>query len=94
MSISTLLKKEDSDYVTTGEVEKGYSALCESMGLVPNHHTQVWSDINELSRKGIIESQLSGRGMRGRTKLIGLSLVSAKELMGELEKGMVADLRT
>ena len=94
MSISTLLKKGDSSYVTTGEVEKGYSALCESMGLTPNHHTQVWSDVNELSRKGIIETQLSGRGMRGRTKLIGLSLVSAKELMGELEKGMVADLRT
>jgi len=75
-------------------VEKGYSALCESMGLTPNHHTQVWSDVNELSRKGIIETQLSGKGMRGRTKLIGLSLVSAKELMGELEKGMVADLRT
>jgi len=94
MSISTLLKKGDSSYVTTGEVEKGYFALCESMGLAPNHHTQVWSDVNELSRKGIIETQLSGRGMRGRTKLIGLSLVSAKELMGELEKGMVADLRT
>jgi hypothetical protein len=31
--------------------------------------------------------------MKGRTTLIGLSLVSAKELMGELEKGMVADVR-
>jgi hypothetical protein len=31
--------------------------------------------------------------MRGRTTLIGLSLVSAKELVGELEKGMMADAR-
>jgi len=53
----------------------------------------VWSDVNELSRKGIIETQLSGKGMRGRTTMIGLSLVSAKELMGELERGMVADVR-
>ena len=94
MSVSTLLKKGDSNYVTIGEVEKSYSALCESMGVGPNHHTQVWNDVNELSRKGIIETQLSGRGMRGRTTLIGLSLVSAKELIGELEKGMVADVRT
>jgi archaeal cell division control protein 6 len=93
MSVSNLLKKGDSNYVTIGEVEKSYSALCESMGVASNHHTQVWSDVNELSRKGIIEAQLSGRGMRGRTTLIGLSLVSAKELIAELEKGTVADVR-
>jgi len=93
MAVSNLLKKGDSTQVTIGEVEKSYSALCEGMGITANHHTQVWNDVNELSRKGIIESQLSGRGMRGRTTLIGLSLVSAKELVGELEKGMMADIR-
>ncbi len=94
MSVSNLLKKGDSTYVTIGEVEKSYTALCEGMGVNANHHTQVWNDVNELSRKGIIETQLSGRGMRGRTTLIGLSLVSAKELIGELEKVMVADVRS
>ena len=93
MAISALLKKGDSTTVTIGEVEKSYSALCESMNLTAYRHTQVWSDVNELSRKGIIETQLSGKGVRGRTTLIGLSLVSAKELMGDLEKGMVADVR-
>ncbi len=93
MAVSTLLKKGDSNYVTMGEVEKSYTALCERIGVGAYHHTQVWSDINELSMKGIIETQLSGRGMRGRTTLIGLSLVSAKELIAELEKGMVADVR-
>ena len=94
MAISSLLKKGDATSVSIGEVEKSYSALCESMNLAAYHHTQVWSDVNELSRKGIIETQLSGKGVRGRTTMIGLSLVSAKELMGELEKGMVADIRT
>ncbi|MDG7013607.1 MAG: AAA family ATPase [Nitrososphaerota archaeon] len=93
MAISSLLKKEASTYVTIGEVEKSYSALCEGRNVAPYHHTQVWSDVNELSRKGIIETQLSGKGVRGRTTMIGLSLVSAKELMGELEKGMLADVR-
>lgn len=93
MAVSNLLKRGDSTYVSIGEVEKSYSAICEGMGTTANHHTQVWNDVNELSRKGIIETQLSGRGMRGRTTLIGLSLVSAKELMGELEKGMMADVR-
>ena len=93
MAISKLLKKGDSTYVTIGEVEESYTALCESMNVAAYKHTQVWSDVNELSRKGIIETQLSGKGMRGRTTMIGLSLVSAKELMGELERGMVADVR-
>ena len=93
LAASALLKKGGSAYVTIGEVEKSYSALCEDMKLAAYHHTQVWSDISELSRKGIIETQLSGKGVRGRTTMIGLSLVSAKELMAELEKGMVADVR-
>ncbi len=94
LAVSNLLKKGDSTSVTIGEVEKSYGALCESRGLSPNHHTQVWSDVNELSRKGIIEARLSGAGTRGRTTLVGLSLVSAKELSGELEREMVADVRS
>jgi cell division control protein 6 len=94
MAVSTILRKGDSAYATIGDVEKNYAALCESIGLAANHHTQVWNDVNELARKGIIETRLSGKGMRGRTTLIGLSLVSAKELIGELEKGMMADVRS
>ena len=86
MAISTMLKKSDSAFVTIGEVEKSYNALCESMGIAPNHHTQVWNDINELARKGIIETQLSGKGFRGRTTMIGLSRVSAEQLIEELQK--------
>lgn len=93
MAVSSLLKKGEATRVTIGEVEKSYGALCESIPLTPNHHTQVWSDVNELSRKGIIQTELSGKGMRGRTTLIGLSVVSARELIGELEKEMVADVR-
>lgn len=92
MAISNLLKKSESAYVTIGEVEKSYDALCEDIGLTANHHTQLWNDVNELSRKGIIETQISGKGVRGRTTMIGLSLVSAEQLVDEL-KGMVADVR-
>ncbi len=92
LAISNLFKKDGAAYATIGEVEKGYNALCESMGVSSNHHTQLWNDVNELARKGIIETQLSGKGIRGRTTLVSLSLVSAKELMGELERGMMADV--
>jgi len=47
-----MLQKSDSAFADHREVEKNYGALCESMGLAPNHHTQVWNDINELARKG------------------------------------------
>jgi len=92
IAISNLLKKNESAYVTIGEVEKSYESLCEGMGLDANHHTQLWNDVNELSRKGIIETQISGKGVRGRTTMIGLSMVSAEQLVDEL-KGMVADVR-
>jgi cell division control protein 6 len=93
MAVSNLLKKGDSTQVSIGEVEKSYAALCEDMGTDANHHTQVWNDVNELSRKGLIDAQLSGRGTRGRTTMIGLSRVSAKDLVGELERRMTADAR-
>ena len=92
IAISNLLKRGASAYVTIGAVEKSYDSLCESMGVAANHHTQLWNDINELSRKGIIETQVSGKGVRGRTTLIGLSMVSAEQLIDEL-RGMVADVR-
>ncbi|MGH9917684.1 MAG: ORC1-type DNA replication protein, partial [Nitrososphaerales archaeon] len=82
----SMLKKSDSEFTTIGEVEKSYNAMCESMGIAPNHHTQVWNDINELARKGIIDAQLSGKGFRGRTTMIGLSRVSAEHLIEELHK--------
>jgi len=84
-AISSMLKKSDQEFATIGEVEKSYNVLCESRGISPNHHTQVWNDINELSRKGIIESKLSGKGFRGRTTIIGLP-VSAEQLIEELRK--------
>ena len=86
MAISGVLKKSDSAFATIGEVEKNYNALCESMGIAPNRHTQVWNDINELARKGIIDAQLSGKGFRGRTTMVGLSRVSAQHLIEELHK--------
>ena len=93
IALSSLLKKSDSAYATMGEVEKSYDALCESLGIDANHHTSVWNNVNELSRKGIIQTQLSSKGLRGKTTLVGLSVVSAKQLIDELEKGMVADVR-
>jgi cell division control protein 6 len=93
LAISEILKRSSSAYVTIGEVEKNYLALCENLGLTANHHTQVWSDVNELARKGIIETQISGKGLRGRTTLIGLSVVSAEELIDGLQKEMVANVR-
>ncbi|HUI00151.1 MAG TPA: ORC1-type DNA replication protein [Nitrososphaerales archaeon] len=85
-AISRTLKNSASPLATIGEVEKNYNAICESQGIAPNHHTQVWNDINELARKGIIDTQLSGKGFRGRTTMIGISRVSTEQLIQELQK--------
>ena len=84
---SPFYRRSETDNMMT------FSALCVGRGITAHRHTQLCSDVTELARKGIIESQLSGKGMWGRTTMMGLSRVSAKVLMGELEKGMVADVR-
>ncbi len=71
--IRVLKNKETEPYARMGEVEQEYRAVCEEFGEKPRGHTQVYEYIRDLKLKGVIDAKPSGKGMRGRTTLIGLS---------------------
>jgi len=71
--IRVLKAKETEPYARMGEVEQEYRAVCEEFGERPRGHTQVYEYIRDLKLKGVIDAKPSGKGMRGRTTLIGLS---------------------
>jgi len=68
-----------------GEIEEVYRIVCEELREAPRAHTQVWKFIRELSASGIIEAKKSGKGIRGRTTLIGLTSAPASAMRKWLE---------
>lgn len=71
------LKEARSVYVTIGEVEEMYQAVCEEFGKQSRAHTQIWEWVQDLDAHGVIDAKKSGVGQRGQTTLIGLSDVPA-----------------
>jgi len=74
------LKEVRSAYVTMGEVEEMYRAVCEEYDEEPRAHTQVWEWVQNLNAHGVLDTKRSGAGQRGQTTLIGLSDVPAEML--------------
>ncbi|MGC9181734.1 ORC1-type DNA replication protein [Thermogladius sp. KZ2Tp1] len=68
-----LLRRTGNPYVKIGDVEKEYEMVCETLGQQPRRHTQVYEYVMNLKKAGIIEAKSSGKGMKGRTTLIGIN---------------------
>jgi len=89
LAIARLLKSSESAYLPMGEVEKEYKVVCEEFNEKPRAHTQTWKYLKNLSQIGLVSTKVSGKGQRGKTTLIGLSLPSEKleaEILKLLEK--------
>jgi cell division control protein 6 len=78
------LKEVRGAYVTMGEVEEMYRAVCEEYNEDPRAHTQVWEWVQDLTSHGVIDTKKSSSGQRGQTTLIGFSDVPASMLEGFL----------
>jgi cell division control protein 6 len=78
-------------YASLMEVEEAYGVVCEEYGEKPNSHTQLWKYVQLLSALGILRTEVSSTGSRGRSTRISLPSVPAveleKELTALLEKG-------
>jgi len=74
LAIVRALKSTNSPYVTFGEAEEMYKVICEEFDEKPRVHTQLWTYLNNLKNKGIVETRLNkkGEGVRGRTTLISI----------------------
>lgn len=89
LAIARALETSGSVYATMGEIEEIYRVICEELREKPRGHTQVWKSVRELSASGIIEAKRSGKGLRGRTTLIGLAMTPASAMRKWLELSVV-----
>ncbi|ABM80757.1 ORC1-type DNA replication protein [Hyperthermus butylicus] len=74
LAIVRTLQRSGEPYVRIGEVEAEYHHICEEYGETPRRHTQVYEYVMDLKRRSIIETRLSGKGYRGKSTLIGISV--------------------
>jgi len=85
LAIARALESSGAAYTTMGEIEGVYRIICEELREAPRAHTQVWKCVRELSASGIIEAKKSGKGVRGRTTLVGLTTTPASAMRKWLE---------
>ncbi|MHA2502409.1 MAG: Cdc6/Cdc18 family protein [Candidatus Kariarchaeaceae archaeon] len=80
LGIARKLRHSKQAYLTTGEAKEAYQMACEEYGVKARKHTQVWEYIKDLSRLGIIETEISGKTIRGTTQLISIQDATAVAL--------------
>ncbi len=85
LALARALDASGSTYATMGEVEQMYRVVSEEMKETPRAHTQVWKYVRELATSGMIETKISGKGVRGRTTLVGINFAPASAVRKWLE---------
>lgn len=88
-----LQRKKFVSKIPIGLLEMEYQEVCEEYGIPPKRHTTVWEYVRRLSGMGVIAAERSGRGQRGRTTLVGLSVIPLQTLEKELIKMLREDLK-
>jgi len=86
LGVARHFKQTGAAYISMGEAEDAYAVVCEDYGEKRRGHTQLWKYVKELSALGIIKTEPSGLGKRGKTTLISLPRVSAADLEQELSR--------
>ncbi len=72
-SVSSLIIQKGG-WLTSGEVEDYYAGISNMFGQEPRKHTQFYEYLKRLSNMGLIETKISGKGVRGKTTLVRLPL--------------------
>jgi len=88
LGVARRFKQVDSAYLSMGEAEEAYALVCEEFGERRRGHTQVWTYVKELSALGVLKTETSGAGRRGRTTLISLPRIPASSLEQELMRAL------
>jgi len=86
LGIARCFKQTRAAYISMGEAEEAYAIVCEEYNKKRHGHTQLWKYVKELSNLGIVNTEPSGIGQRGRTTLISLPRVPASDLEQELSR--------
>jgi len=84
LGIARFFKESQRAQTSFMEVEQAYAVVCEEFTVQPHSHTQLWKYLQSLSNFGIIKTEVSVAGLRGRSTLIYLPRIQAQELEKEL----------
>jgi cell division control protein 6 len=91
LGLARAFKVSQKACVSLTEAERAYAIVCEEFNTKPNSHTQLWNYLQNLSTSGIVKTEVSSTGFRGRSTLIYLPRIPAleleKDLIAVLEKG-------
>jgi len=84
LAIARFFKESEKAYASLTEAEQDYAVVCEEFDVQPHSHTQLWKYLHTLSAIGILKTEVSATGSRGRSTLISLPRIPAYELEKEL----------
>jgi len=88
LGIARSFKQTENAHISMGEAEDAYAIACEEYGEKRRGHTQLWKYIANLSALGIVKTEISGAGRRGKTTLISLPKITANDLEQELSNAL------
>jgi len=89
LGLARVLERTSNPYATMGDVEIAYRMACEELKEPSRAHTQVWKYVQNLNATGIVSTQLSTTGFRGKTTLLGLSTAPASAIRRWLEASLL-----
>lgn len=84
LGIARFFKQHERAYVSLAEAEQAYAVVCEEFDVQPHSHTQLWKYLRTLSALGIVKTEVSATGSRGRSTFVSLPRIPAYELEKEL----------
>jgi len=84
LGIARTLKETQKAYISLAEAEQAYAVVCEEYNAKPHSHTQLWKYLQTFSNIGIVTTEVSTIGSKGRSTLIYLPMISAHELETEI----------
>ncbi len=84
LAAAEVFRENGEAYAALSEIEKTYAVVCEEYEETPVSHTMLWKYLQELSALGVLKSEVSGEGTRGRQSMVYLPAVSAEELAKQL----------
>src|SRR5881409_2379205 len=88
LALAGVLERTGENYATIGEVEIAYKMVCEEKRIPTRAHTQIWKYAQNLSAAGLLTTQLSATGFRGKTTLLGLSTAPAADIRKWMESSL------
>jgi len=84
LAVARIFKGSQRAFATLAEIEEVYAVVCEEFDERAHSHTQLWKYLQLLSAIGILKTEVSTGGTRGRSTLVYLPRIPAHELEKEL----------